>query len=102
VLLAEVVAVGLDTPGSCQFGGPAQRTGFPRTLFTRSGAGFDIREGSGAQAWQTRLLFERWKCSGALWGHYTIFGANSRGDIGFRPSSGLAMAAAVILDGQAS
>src|SRR5258705_13828583 len=76
VLLVDVVAVGLDTPGPASAAGLLSARG--STNFVHPDwAGFDIRE-----ALATRLgkpvAYLNDGNAGALWGHFTIFGANSR------------------------
>jgi len=66
---------------SAGYSGPASRRassarGFPRTLFTAVGRLRQSR-GSGARRGKTVSYLNDGKCR-ALWGHYTIFGANSR------------------------
>jgi glucokinase len=76
VLLSDVVAVGLDTPG------PASATGLlsarGSTNFAHpEWAGFDIRENL-AKRLGKPVTYLNDGNAGALWGHFTIFGANSR------------------------
>ena len=55
--LGDVVAVGLDTPGPASAGGQFSARG--STNFVHADwAGFDIREGLGAQTGQTGVLFK--------------------------------------------
>jgi glucokinase len=73
--LADVVAVGLDTPG------PASATGLlsarGSTNFVHANwAGFDIREGL-AHKLEKPVCYLNDANAAALWGHYAIFGANS-------------------------
>ncbi len=76
VEVAEIVAVGLDTPGPASAGGRLSARG--STNFVHADwAGYDIREGL-----ETRLhrpvLYLNDGNAGALWGHFNIFGADSR------------------------
>src|SRR5580692_6513963 len=76
VLLADVVAVGLDTPGPASSAGQLSARGstnFVHPLW----AGFDIREGLAHKLGKPVSYLNDGNAA-ALWGHYTIFGANSR------------------------
>jgi predicted NBD/HSP70 family sugar kinase len=76
VLLEDVVAVGLDTPG------PASSTGIlsarGSTNFVHADwSGFDIREGLEVRL-RRPVTYLNDGNAGALWGHFSIFGADSR------------------------
>jgi len=96
VLLADVVAVGLDTPG------PASTTG---QLSTRGAtnfvhphwAGFDIREGL-EQKLGKPVSYLNDANAAAIWGHYAIFGANSR-ETSISTVIGTGNGGGIILDG---
>ena len=76
VLLADIVAVGLDTPGPASAAGQLSARG--STNFVHPNwAGFDIRQGL-AHKLGTPVSYLNDGNAAALWGHYTIFGANSR------------------------
>ena len=76
VLLSDVIAVGLDTPGPA--GAEGQLSARGSTNFVHpQWAGFDIREGL-AHRLGKPVSYLNDGNAGALWGHYTIFGANSR------------------------
>ena len=76
ISLPDVMAVGLDTPG------PASATGLlsarGSTNFVHPDwAGFDIREGLAKKLGKSVTYLNDGN-AGALWGHFSIFGANSR------------------------
>ena len=76
VELAEVVAVGLDTPGPASAAGQMSARG--STNFVHADwAGFDIREGL-AHKLDKPVSYLNDANAAALWGHYAIFGANSK------------------------
>ncbi len=76
VHLSDVVAVGLDTPGPASAAGQLSARG--STNFVHSQwAGYDIRDGL-AQALGKPVSYLNDANAAALWGHYAIFGANSR------------------------
>jgi glucokinase len=76
VLVADVVAVGLDTPGPASAAGVLSAEG--STNFVHADwAGFDIRE-SLAHKLSKPVSYLNDGNAAALWGHYTIFGANSK------------------------
>ncbi len=76
VLLSDVVAVGLDTPGPASAAGQLSARGSTNFVHPRW-AGFDIREGL-AQKLGKPVSYLNDANAAALWGHYAIFGANSR------------------------
>ncbi len=76
VRLNEVVAVGLDTPGPASASGQLSVRG--STNFVHPNwAGFDIREGL-AHKLGKPVSYLNDANAAALWGHYAIFGSNSR------------------------
>jgi glucokinase len=76
VLLSDIVAVGLDTPGPASAAGQFSAQG--STNFGHpQWAGFDIRQGL-AQKLGKPVSYLNDGNAAALWGHYTIFGASSR------------------------
>jgi predicted NBD/HSP70 family sugar kinase len=76
VALEDVVAVGLDTPGPASAAGLLSARG--STNFVHANwAGFDIREGL-AHKLGKPVSYLNDANAAALWGHYAIFGANSR------------------------
>lgn len=76
VELREVVAVGLDTPGPASAAGQMSARG--STNFVHADwAGFDIREGL-AHKLDKPVSYLNDANAAALWGHYAIFGANSK------------------------
>lgn len=76
VPLADVVAVGLDTPGPASAAGQLSARGSTNFVHPRW-AGFDIREGL-ARRLGKPVSYLNDANAAALWGHYTIFGATSR------------------------
>ena len=76
VLVADVVAVGLDTPGPASAAGQLSARGSTNFVHPQW-AGFDIRDGL-AQALGKPVTYLNDANAAALWGHYAIFGANSR------------------------
>ena len=76
VQIADVVAVGLDTPGPASAGGQFSARG--STNFGHADwASFDIREGL-AHKLGIPVSYLNDANAAALWGHYAIFGANSK------------------------
>jgi len=76
VSLADVVAVGLDTPGPASAAGQLSARG--STNFAhQKWAGFDVREGL-AHKLGKPVSYLNDANAAALWGHYSIFGSNSR------------------------
>ncbi len=74
--MANVVTVGLDTPGPASAAGLLSAQG--STNFVHANwAGFDIREGL-AHKLGKPVCYLNDANAAALWGHYAIFGANSR------------------------
>ena len=74
--LVDVVAVGLDTPGPASAAGRLSARG--STNFVHADwAGFDIRDGL-AHKLEKPVCYLNDANAAALWGHYAIFGSNSR------------------------
>jgi glucokinase len=76
VAVSDIVAVGLDTPGPASASGVLSARGSTNFVHTRW-AGFDIRE-SLAHKLGKPVLYLNDANAGALWGHYAIFGPNSK------------------------
>ena len=76
VHLSEVVAVGLDTPGPASAEGKLSVRGSTNFVHAQW-AGFNIREGL-AHKLGKPVSYLNDANAAALWGHYAIFGANSR------------------------
>jgi glucokinase len=74
--LADVVAVGLDTPGPASAAGQLSARGSTNFVHPKW-AGFDIRAGL-AQKLGIPVCYLNDANAAALWGHYAIFGSNSR------------------------
>jgi glucokinase len=76
VVLDDVVAVGLDTPGPASSAGQLSARG--STNFVHANwAGYDIRDGL-ARKLGKPVSYLNDANAAALWGHYAIFGSNSR------------------------
>ncbi len=76
VTFDEIVAVGLDTPGPASAAGQLSSTG--STNFVHADwASFDIRDKL-AQRLGKPVSYLNDGNAGALWGHFTLFGANSK------------------------
>lgn len=76
IQLSDVVAVGLDTPGPASAAGRFSTRG--GTNFShKDWAGYDIREGL-ARKLGKPVTYLNDANAAALWGHYSIFGANSK------------------------
>ena len=73
---ADVVAVGLDTPGPASAGGQMSTRGSTNFVHV-NWAGFDIREGLAYKLGKP-VSYLNDANAAALWGHYAIFGANSK------------------------
>ncbi len=97
VLLDDVVAVGLDTPGPASAAGQLSARG--STNFVHANwAGFDIREGL-ARKLGKPVSYLNDANAAALWGHYAIFGSNSR-DTSISIVIGTGNGGGVILEGE--
>ena len=76
VAIDDIVAVGLDTPGPASAAGVMSARG--STNFVHANwAGFDIREGLAHKLGKPVSYLNDGNAA-ALWGHYAIFGANSK------------------------
>ena len=71
-----MVAVGLDTPGPASAAGLLSARGSTNFVHARW-AGYDIREGL-AHKLGKPVTYLNDANAAALWGHYAIFGSNSR------------------------
>jgi len=76
VALADIVAVGLDTPGPASAAGQLSARGSTNFVHPQW-AGFDIRDGLARKLGKPVSYLNDGNAA-ALWGHYTIFGANSQ------------------------
>lgn len=76
IALDDVVAIGLDTPGPASAAGQLSARGSTNFVHPQW-AGFDIREGL-AKKLGKPVSYLNDANAAALWGHYSIFGANSR------------------------
>jgi glucokinase len=96
VLPDDVVAVGLDTPGPASSAGLLSARG--STNFVHPDwAGFDIREGLAHKLGKPVSYLNDGNAA-ALWGHYTIFGANSK-ETSVSTVIGTGNGGGIILDG---
>lgn len=96
VLPDDVVAVGLDTPGPASSAGLLSAGG--STNFVHPDwAGFDIREGLARKLGKPVSYLNDGNAA-ALWGHYTIFGANSK-ETSVSTIIGTGNGGGIILDG---
>src|SRR5215831_3993684 len=94
---ADVVAVGLDTPGPASAAGVLSARG--STNFVHPDwAGFDIRAGLAARL-GLPVTYVNDGNAGALWGHFTIFGANSK-DTSISAIIGTGLGGGVIVEGR--
>jgi glucokinase len=96
VLIEDVVAVGLDTPGPASSAGQLSARGSTNFVHPQW-AGFDIREGLAHKLGKPVSYLNDGNAA-ALWGHYTIFGANSR-ETSVSTIIGTGNGGGVILDG---
>jgi glucokinase len=96
VQLSEIVAVGLDTPGPASAAGRLSAKG--STNFVHANwAEFDIREGL-AQKLGKPVSYLNDGNAGALWGHFSIFGATGK-ETSVTVVIGTGLGGGVILDG---
>ena len=96
VSLDDIVAVGLDTPGPASSTGVLSARG--STNFVHADwAGFDIRQNLEARL-RRPVTYLNDGNAGALWGHFTIFGANSR-ETSISAVIGTGLGGGVIVDG---
>lgn len=97
VSLSEIVTVGLDTPGPASSAGQLSARG--STNFVHANwSGFDIRDGL-ARKLNKPVCYLNDGNAAALWGHYNIFGANSR-ETSISIVIGTGNGGGIILDGQ--
>ena len=96
VLLSDVVAVGLDTPGPASAAGRLSTRGATNFVHPHW-AGFDIREGL-AQKLGKPVSYLNDANAAAIWGHYSIFGANSH-ETSISTVIGTGNGGGIILDG---
>ncbi len=96
IALDEVVAVGLDTPGPASASGQLSARGSTNFVHAKW-AGFDIREGL-AHKLGKPVSYLNDANAAALWGHYAIFGSNSR-ETSISSIIGTGNGGGVILDG---
>jgi len=94
--LEDVVAVGLDTPGPASATGRLSARGSTNFVHPKW-AGFDIREGL-AHKLGKPVSYLNDANAAALWGHYAIFGSNSR-ETSISIIIGTGNGGGVILDG---
>ena len=96
VTLDDVVAVGLDTPGPASSAGVLSARGSTNFVHPEW-AGFDIREKLENRLGRTVTYLNDGN-AGALWGHFSIFGAGSRGT-SISAIIGTGLGGGVIVDG---
>jgi predicted NBD/HSP70 family sugar kinase len=96
VELGDVVAIGLDTPGPASAAGQLSARGSTNFVHPKW-AGFDIREGL-AHKLGMPVSYLNDANAAALWGHYSIFGANSR-ETSVSDVVGTGNGGGIILDG---
>jgi glucokinase len=96
VVLDDVVAVGLDTPGPASSAGQLSAEGSTNFVHADWG-GFDIREGLARKLGKPVSYLNDGNAA-ALWGHYTIFGANSK-ETSISTIIGTGNGGGIILDG---
>lgn len=96
VSMGEIVAVGLDTPGPASAAGQLSARG--STNFVHADwASFDIRDHL-AQKLGKPVSYLNDGNAGALWGHFTLFGANSK-ETSISVVIGTGLGGGVIIDG---
>ena len=96
VALDDVVAIGLDTPGPASASGQLSARGSTNFVHPKW-AGFDIREGLSHRLGKP-VSYLNDANAAALWGHYAIFGANSR-ETSISDVVGTGNGGGIILDG---
>ncbi|MGH9539106.1 MAG: ROK family protein [Terriglobales bacterium] len=96
VAISDVVAVGLDTPGPASAAGVLSARGSTNFVHPEW-AGFDIRESLEKRLGKPVSYLNDGN-AGALWGHFTIFGANSR-ETSISVVIGTGLGGGVIIDG---
>jgi predicted NBD/HSP70 family sugar kinase len=95
--LSEIVAVGLDTPGPASAAGLLSAKGSTNFVHPEW-AGFDIREGL-AKRLGKPVSYLNDGNAGALWGHFTIFGASGE-ETSVSVVIGTGLGGGVIMDGK--
>jgi glucokinase len=96
IALADIVAIGLDTPGPSSAAGRLSARGSTNFVHPKW-AGFDIREGL-AHKLGKPVSYLNDANAAALWGHYAIFGADSR-ETSVSDVVGTGNGGGIILDG---
>jgi glucokinase len=96
VSLDDIVAVGLDTPGPASASGILSARGSTNFVHV-DWAGFDIREGL-ARRLGKPVNYLNDGNAGALWGHFTLFGANSK-ETSVSVVIGTGLGGGIIIDG---
>jgi glucokinase len=96
VTLNDIVAIGLDTPGPSSASGRLSARGSTNFVHPKW-AGFDIREGL-AHKLGKPVSYLNDANAAALWGHYAIFGADSR-ETSVSDVVGTGNGGGIILDG---
>ena len=96
IALDDIVAIGLDTPGPSSASGQLSARGSTNFVHPKW-AGFDIREGL-AHKLGKPVSYLNDANAAALWGHYTIFGANSH-ETSISDVVGTGNGGGIILDG---
>jgi glucokinase len=96
ISLDDVLAIGLDTPGPSSAAGRLSARGSTNFVHPRW-AGFDIREGL-AHKLGKPVTYLNDANAAALWGHYAIFGADSR-ETSISDVVGTGNGGGIILDG---
>lgn len=94
--LTDIVAIGLDTPGPASAAGQLSAKGSTNFVHAEW-AGFDIREGL-ARKLGKPVSYLNDGNAGALWGHFTIFGGNSK-ETSVSIVIGTGLGGGVIIDG---
>jgi len=97
VSLSSIVAIGLDTPGPASAAGELSARGSTNFVHPKW-AGFDIREGL-AKKLGKPVCYLNDANAAALWGHYAIFGANSK-ETSISIVIGTGNGGGIILDGK--
>jgi glucokinase len=96
ISLDDIVAIGLDTPGPSSAAGRLSARGSTNFVHPKW-AGFDIREGL-AHKLGKPVSYLNDANAAALWGHYAIFGADSR-ETSISDVVGTGNGGGIILDG---
>ncbi len=96
VAMGDIVAVGLDTPGPASAAGQLSARGSTNFVHAEW-ASFDIRDKL-AQRLGKPVSYLNDGNAGALWGHFTLFGANSK-ETSISVVIGTGLGGGVIIDG---